>query len=317
MVSVHQIAPTDLPTTVYTYPDVSVGTTDWGTVKSVQLKRTQGVLRYTLIADALTLSGGTSPASLVSNSVPVATHVKVTADDDILFDVDMIPWLEYLRLVQGLAAAQTGFEFDIDMCDLDYRRRGQMLPGTLLRSFQYNQLQMDITLNAAATVASGAPTTETTVIHITEEDINRSLCEKFPTLVVKKLQGTVTNTVASGDNDQVNAFPQTGALKAALLYAKSTGTTASNTIVTKIQLILNDSFTETSTTWLMLQRQNRALFGLAPNTGFALKVWSADAELGKMLNIADVRKVTSVDLRLTNGGSNTTDTVQILRILYK
>jgi hypothetical protein len=323
MVNVASLAPPDLPETIYAYTDpiftATVASGLWGTVVPIQLKRTQGVMRYTLIADAPTLAGGTSPASVITNLVPAVTHVQVQADDDTLFDVDMVMWLEYLRLVQGLAAAQSGLEFDIDMCDLDYHRRGAMLPATLLRTFQYAQVQMNVTLNAYATITSGSPTTVTSKFHLTETDINRDLIQNLPVFVVKKLQGVFTLT-ASTQNSLTQAFPQTGLLKAAFMATNTTVSATyanlSDACIGALQLVLNDSFNETTTSWTMLKRQNRSLFGLAPGTGFALKIWSAQAETGKFLNISDTQKVTSVNLQPTEA-NGTASTVTIMRIFYK
>ena len=323
MVNVASLAPPDLPETVYAYTDpiftATVASGLWGTVVPIQLKRTQGVMRYTLIADSPTLSGGTSPASVITNLIPAVTHIQVQADDDTLFDVDMVLWLEYQRLVQGLQAAQTGLEFDIDMADVDYHRRGALLPATLLRSFQYAQVQMNVTLNAYATITSGSPTTVTSKFHLTETDVNRDLIQNLPVFVVKKLQGVSTLT-ASSQNSLTQAFPQTGLLKAAFFASQTTGSATygnlSDACVGNLQLTLNDSFNETTTTWTMLKRHNRSLFGTNPNTGFALKIWSAQGETGKLLNISDTQKVTSVNLQPTEINGTAT-TLTVMRIFYK
>jgi len=324
MVNVATLAPMDLPETVYAYADPILSPSNvnaqFGTTQPIQLKRTQGVMRYTLICDPLTISGGTTPTSTVSNLLPAITHVQVQADDDTLFDVDMVLWLEYLRLVQGQIAAATGFEFDIDMADMDYRRRGDLLPATLLRSFQYAQVQMNVTFNAIANITSGSPTAYSTKVHLTETDINRDLIEKLPVFVVKKLQATSTASNASGPNDFTQAFPQTGLLKAAFFAAQTAASATyanlSDTEFTTTKLILNDSFNETTTTWLMLKRQNRSMFGSNPNTGFAMKVWSPTAETGKLLNISDTQKVTAVDLQVQEALGNT-GTLTIMRVFYK
>jgi hypothetical protein len=325
MVNVATLAPMDLPETVYAYPipldTISNTTAKFGTTQTYQLKRTQGVLRYTIICSALTLSGGTTPTSTVSATNPAVTNVQVQADDDTLFSVDMIPWLEYQRLITGQIAAQTGFEFDIDMADVDYRRRGALLPATLLRSFQYAQVQMNVAYPAIATITSGSPTTYSMTVNLTETDINRDLIDKLPVFVVKKLQATQTGTNASGTNDLTQAFPQTGLLKAAFFSTQTAASVTyanlSDTELTNMKLILNDSFNETSTTWLMLKRQNRSLFGSNPGAGFALKVWSDTCETGKLLNISDTQKVTSVDLQVTEALGNAAFTIGVLRIFYK
>lgn len=323
MVNVGSLAPADLPETVYFYPDPILNPTQanglFGSTTSVQLKRTQGVMRYTLLCDTLTVSGGTTPTSIVSNLLPVITHVQVQADDDTLFDVDMVMWLEYLRLVQGLQAAQTGYEFDIDMADMNYRSRGDLLPATLLRTFQYAQVQMNITFNAIANITTGSPTSYSTKVHLTETDINRDLIQQLPVFVVKKLQGVQTVT-ASTLNSLTQAFPQTGLLKAAFFAAQTSASSSyanlSDTVITNVNLVLNDSFNETTTTWLMLKKQNKGLFSTNPNTGFALKIWSPTAETGKFLNISDTQKVTSVNLQVQEALGDTA-TLSIMRIFYK
>ena len=325
MVNVSSLAPVDLPETVYAYTDPILNPTNtngqFGTTQPITLKRTQGVMRYTLICDALTISGGTTPTSAVSATVPVITNVQVQADDETLFNVDMVPWLEYLRLVQNQAAAATGFEFDIDMCDMDYRRRGELLPATLLRSFQYNQVQMNVTFNTIAALTTGSPTSYSTKVHLTETDINRDLIEALPVFIVKKLQGTVAYPIQNGPNDLVTAFPQTGLLKSAFFVQQTSASASyanlSDATIASLKLILNDSFNETNTTWTMLKRSNRSLFGASPNTGFAMKVWSPTAETGKFLNISDVQKVTSVDLQVTENNVGTTGVLGIVRIFYK
>lgn len=325
MVNVGALAPPDLPETVYNYPSpvltatVAAGT--WGTTPQVTLKRTQGVKRYTLIGSALTLAGGTTPTSTVSATNPIATHIQIQADDDTLFDVDMIPWLEYQRLVTNQAAAATGFEFDIDMCDVDYRRRGELLPATLLRSFQYNSVVMNITLPASATITSGSPTTVTATFTLTETDVNRDLIDKLPVFVVKKLGGQVAFPIQNAANALTTALPQTGLLKAIFMAAQTAASATyanlSDTVITNWQLILNDSFNETSTTWLMLKRHNRSLFGANPATGYALKHWSPTGETGQLLNISDVRKVTSVNVNVTEGNVGTTGVLYVIRFFYK
>jgi len=47
-----------------------------------------------------------------------------------------------------------------------------------------------------------------------------------------------------------------------------------------------------------------------------LKIWSAQAETGKFLNISDTQKVTSVNLQPTEA-NGTASTVTIMRIFYK
>ena len=323
MVNVAALAPSDLPETIYAYPSPVLAPSNvngqFGTTQPITLKRTQGVMRYTLLCSSLTISGGTTPTSLVSYLLPVITHVQVQADDDTLFDLDMVPWLEYQRLVQDLTTAQTGYEFDIDMADMNYRQRGILLPATLLRSFQYAQVQMNVTFNAIANITSGSPTAYSTQVTLTETDINRDLIDKLPVFVVKKLQGT-SSLVASTQNSLTQALPQTGLLKAALFVAQTSASATyanlSDTEVTNLQLVLNDSFNETTTTWLMLKKQNKALFGMNPNTGFAMKVWSETAETGKFLNISDTTKVTSVNLQPTEALGNT-GSFTVVRIFYK
>jgi hypothetical protein len=325
MVNVANLAPMDLPETTYFYPDPVLNPTNvngqFGTTVQIALKRTQGVMRYQLICDSLTISGGTTPTSLVSNLLPVIQHVQIQADDDTLFDVDMVPWLEYQRIVQAQLAAQTGYQFDIDMADMNYRARGQLLPATLLRTFQYAQVVMNVTFAAIATITSGSPTAYSTKVHMTEIDINRDLIDKLPVFVVKKLGATSSYPNQNGPNDLTQAFPQTGLLKTAF-FAGQTASSAtyanlSDGNIAKMLVILNDSFNETTTTWNLLKRQNQSTFGTNPGTGFALKVWSDTCETGKFLNISDVRKVTSVDLQLTENNVGTTGVIYILRIFYK
>jgi hypothetical protein len=313
MPNVGGLAPSDLPQTVYPYPDPILNPTNvngqFGTTQAITLKRSQGVLRYSLLCDSLTATGGTTPTVTVSNLLPIVTNVTVQADDDTLFNVDMVPWLEYQRLIQSQTVAQTGYAFDIDMAATDMRRRGELLPATLLRSFQYAQVTMNVTFNAIANITTGSPTTYSTKVHLTELDINRDLIEKLPVMVCKRLQGTQTAGVTNGVNDFVTAFPQTGLLRAAMLVAQTSVSTTyanlSNTEFTNLKLVINDSFTETATTWLALQNQNRSFFGTAPNTGFAVKVWAPTVETGQLMNVSDTQKVTAIDLQVTEALGNT------------
>lgn len=310
MTNVNDLAPRGIPKNSITYPSISLDTA-YGTVITVNLKRSQAVRQYIANIVEGSLVGGTSPAFTVSGTNPVITHFKLTADNDTILDFDADIYNEYEKLITQISP--DGLNTHVFVADQEFQGRGIVLDATCLKTYLYSQVQLELTIAGLSTITSGSPTgTSGTTLYLTEEVISRQVADSFPTMVVKKLQNTLP-TLTTGENDILTAIPQTGAYPVIVFQVKAGGTTLSNTDVSKIQLILNDVFTDTNTYFSALQGQNASIFGVSPDTGYALRVWSPDREIESMLNVSNPASITAIDLRL-NGTSG--DVVKLLRILY-
>lgn len=310
MTNVIDLSPKGIPKNSITYPSISLDS-QFGSVVTVNMKRSQAVRQYICNITEGTLSGGTSPAWTVSGTNPIVTHVKLTADSDTILDFDTDIYNEYEKLITQVSP--DGLNTHIFVADQEFQGRGIVLDATVLKTYLYSQVQLELTIASLSSVTSGTPTGSSgTTLYLTEEVIARQIADTFPTMVVKKLQNTLP-TLTTGENDILTAIPQTGAYPVIVMQVKASGTTLSNSDVSKVQLILNDVFTDTNTYFSALQGQNASVFGVSPDTGYALRIWSPDREIESMLNVSNPASVTSIDLKLDGTAG---DVVKLLRILY-
>lgn len=311
MVNVKSLSPVGINKNSITYPFINVDSS-FGSTISIDLKRSQAVRDYILNFVEGTLSGGTSPAWAVSGSVPVVTHVKLTADNDTILDFDTDMYNEYEKLITQIAP--DGENMHIYVADQAFEGKGVVLDATALKTYKFAQVTLELTLDSLTDLTTGTPTASSgSGFYLTEEIIPRGVADTFATITVKKLQNTLSS-LTSGINDVYNAVAQTGAYPCILIQVKTSGAALSDTEVSKIQLILNDQLTDTNTYFSALKHQNAALFGIVPDTGYAMRIWSADREIASMLNLTDTAKITAVDLQFTAVTAG--DVVKLFRVLY-
>jgi len=309
-----QLPVVNLPQISVRYPTSASQNLNSVTSLTFDLKRTQGVLSYDFVFNEGTLSGGTTPTWAVSITAPIVTHVKIVADNDTIVDADytLLAELQYLLTL----VKPDGTFLQVEMCDRDYAT-SKRLGVTLFPSWIYNQVQVTLTFNAVASITSGSPTTTPITVDCTEEDVPRSAVNFKP--LRKKLLQVSSAMAISGQNDLTSFLAQTGAYKAVLLLCTSSNSApysnGTDSIVTNLDLILNDVATVRSENWLPLKMANKAQFMTAPDTGYVALVFMNDDETSKLLDLRNTQKITSVDLRTyTSSGS---DYLYALRIVYQ
>lgn len=292
----------NLPTISIKYPTRAVNLSSSLQTVDYDLKRTKGVIGYNLLVKEGTLTGGTSPAWAVTKSEPVMTHVKVQADNETLLDLDAGLLQEYSSLVFG--DAPDGLHLYAEMVDRDYKT-GHEFIETVFPSYQYNQIQMSVTFNTIANVTTGSPTAAPVTLYMSEVDIERAdlVNAKVQLATVKKIQGSSTLSL-TGDNDLTSFLGQTGAYKSVLYFVSTAQvsdgayTSGTDSDIEYVDLILNDTSTIRSDYWQLMKNQNKNLFKQATDTGFAMQVFQNDSEISKLLNLADVQNVKSVNVKV-------------------
>jgi hypothetical protein len=279
--------------TSYSYPAIVLDSA-YGTTIQIPLSRVNGVKQYNLVVNLGTLSGGTSPAWNVSGSNPLITHVKIQADNDTVFDLDSQAIFELNKLLWGIQP--NGTTYLIPVADLEYRIRAQFIPATELPTYAYNQLILYLTIAPLSQVTTGSPTGSSgTVAYLTESYTPRA---QMPSALykVRKYQ-RVARLSVTGRNDLTNFFSQTGSYKSVLLFANTGNSysTGSNSLITNINLVLNDQSYPVQTTFANLQAENTADFVSPPDTGYAMLVFS-HATGG--LDLSNINTIKAVDLQV-------------------
>lgn len=308
----------NLPTISIKYPSQSVTLTSSVQTVDYDLKRTKGVIGYNLLITEGAFTGGTSPAWAPSKSAPIITHLKIQADNDTLLDLDAGLLQEYSSLVFG--DSPDGLHLYAEMVDRDYKT-GHEFIDTVFPAYQYNQIQMSVTYNKIGNVSSGGATSGVVTLKMSEVDIERSdlVNAKVSLATVKKIQGSSTLSL-TGDNDLTAFLGQTGAYKSVLYFVATAQVTdgayskGSDSDVDYVDLILNDTSTIRSDYWQLMKNQNKNLFKQATDTGFAMQVFQNDAEISKLLNLADVQNVKSVNVKV----NTTTNPLYLyaMKVLY-
>jgi len=314
----------NLPRIQVKYPTVGLDT-QWGTQVQIPLKRTQGVMDYTLNVVLGTPTGGSSPAFAVTKTQPVIQHITVQADNTTVFDVDTPLWDEWNYLTTKGADAGDGLHHTVQMADR-HARHGEPFQITLLPTWKFNQVTMIVTLAPFASITTGGATASTgSLLYVTEHAIPRAAINFTPHLV-KKLM--ITTSVANGgDNDLTTFLSQTGAYKALLLFMTTTNPVigqasfntgyagGTNTASDYQQVKLNDLVLDKDTYTVSARSALQALFSVAPDTGYAGFVWMDDDEITKMLNLANTKLVTAVDLNIHQPAAATTY-IRALKLEY-
>lgn len=310
MTNVQELAPHGIPKNSLTYPVVSLDNA-YGSTISINMKRSQAVRQYILNPVLGTLAG-TSPEWTVSGSNPLITHIKLTADSDTILDFDTDIYATYEQMITQISF--DGLNLHVMVADQSFEKKGAVLDATVLKTYLYSQIILELTIAPLSSITSGTATGSTgTMLYMTEEVIARQVADGFPTLLVKKLQNTLP-TLTEGENDILTAIPQTGAYPAILMQVTDSSGSLTNSAVSKVGLVLNDVYTDTNTYFSALQGQNQSIFGVPNPTGYAMRIWSADREIESMLNVSNPASVTAIDFKLESTSAGAV--VKLLRILY-
>lgn len=267
----------------------------------IPLKRTQGVTSYSIILVTGNLSGGTSPAWTISSTNPLLTYVSLSADESPIYQGHTPMIQEANKLVNR--KSPNGLVFEIDMSDRDYSKNGTLIADTEFPSFAFTQNTLSVTVPALSTITSGSPTGSSgTTLYLVENDIPRAITEA--TLQSGKLRKVVhlefsTGLSNTGNNDLTNFIAQTGAYKSLLFYV-NTGSSqsfssGSNSVINYMDIIVNDTVTVSQDFWAVMQSNNLSMFGVTPDTGYAMKVFS---ETDNAYNISNVKAITSFNLKV-------------------
>ena len=309
------LAQLGLPRVPVSYPQVvysaATGFAAMGTVVQYTMKRTQGVFHYQLHFTEGALTGGTTPIWLVSATIPIVTHIKLEADNEVLIDVDSLLLQEYAHMV-GTIATPTGLDFQIPLADHDFTHFEE-IEQTIFPSWVHSQVILSLTYATAAAALSAGVASSAFTLDITEEDCPRSQIN-FRPMRVKRLQSSAIESLVSGSvNDNPTLIAQTGAYKALLFY---NATNNNDTDITKMQIYVNDVALNRDSSWLMEKASEAGIFATQTATArYAFLVWQRARDLSQLFNVADTRVVTSVNLKITNQNAAAV-TLSVMRILY-
>lgn len=307
-----QIQKPKLSTISLTYPTQGYSLGSSSQVVQIPLKLTQAVVQYDIAVTEGAFTGGTTPAWNASASNPIVTHFALKADEDSRIDADTQLLQEYTQETKGITA--DGLSFQLEMVDTDFATREQLL-STVFPSWYFNQVILYLTLPAVTSVSTGSPTAGAISVDVQEIDVPRALINFVP-LRIKKLQVAKSYSL-NGENDDTQFLGQTGAYKC-ILFAQSTGTqygSLTDSQITEIKMILNDTATIRDNLWALLKRHNSNQLAKTPSTGYAMAIFMNDNEATRLLNLADTVNIKSVDVQFTNS-SATTVYVTALKVMY-
>jgi hypothetical protein len=257
----------------FSYPQVTIDGT-YGTQVTIPLKRNNLIQKYLGVVTLGTLSGGTSPAWTVSGSNPLITHVTLTADNDVLLDMDTDMLGELVKL--GFLFSPDGLTYRIDMTDIDFTN-SKNVDGTEFPSYAYNNITLTLTVAPLASVTSGSPTgTSGTVFSLVEYASVYSAT--IPLVKVKKLQNTYTlNTTGLSQIVPSPFYTLQGAFKM-VLYKVLSGSTPSDTAVSKLKLLINDSNVIYDEYYNTKKADDNQAFNISLDTGFVADVYMIDSK---------------------------------------
>ena len=294
----------------FSYPQVTLDGT-YGTQVSIPLKRNNLIQKYVGVVTLGSLTGGTSPAWTVSGTNPIITHVTLTADNDVLFDMDTDMLGELVKL--GFLFSPDGLTYRIDMADIDFEA-SHNIDGTEFPSYAYNNITLTITIAPLANITSGSPTGSSgTVFSLVEYAAVYS--KAIPLVKVKKLQNTITGLV-SGLNQVVPSpvYTLQGAYKL-VLYKVLSGTSPSDTAVSKMKLLINDSNVLYDEYFNVKKADNNQLFNISLDTGFAADVYMPDSkDPSRLLVLLNPAVTRVVEQDFTTTAANVS--VKAVKIIY-
>jgi len=282
------------------YPQVPVDNY-LGTLQNFKMNTINGIKAYVLSFSEGTLAGGTDPAWTISASNPIITHVAIIADNNPIADYDVAQIQEYIY--NYTKQAPDGLNFLIPLSDLDPRFNGQYIADTEFPSYDYTDVTLQLTFAPLSSLTSGSPTSSSgTMMNYEEDYVLRSQMSK--TLFrPRRFQYNTTLTTINGINDLTSFLPQVGTFKAIQLFVGTASGygSPSNTAVSNINLLLNQTSRPLATIFSLLRNKNIATFGRLPDTGFATLLFSPVAN---GLNLSNTDALKNVDLQLNNTTSS-------------
>jgi hypothetical protein len=294
----------------FSYPQVTIDGT-YGTQVTIPLKRNNLIQKYLGVITLGSLTGGTSPAWTVSGSNPIITHVTLTADNDVLFDMDTDMLGELVKL--GFLFSPDGLTYRIDMTDVDFEN-SKNIDGTEFPSYAYNNITLTITVAPLSQVTSGSPTGSSgTVFSLVE--YASVYAASIPLAKVKKLQNTAT--IGTTGLSQIVPSPfytLQGAFKM-VLYKFLSGTTPSDTAVSKMKFLINDNNVIYDEYYATKKADDNQVFNIPLDTGFVADVYMPGgknpSEMLVLVN-PNITRVVEQDITTTTSPV----TVKGVKILY-
>ena len=258
-----------------------------------------------------TLQGGSSPAWTVSGSNPLITHITVTADNDVLLDMDTDMLNELNKL--GFLWTPDGLTYRIDMTDIDFEK-GKNVDGTEFPSYSYNNITLTLTIAPLANITSGSPTgSNGTTFSLVE--YASVYPNTIPLVKVKKLQAEY-NLGATGLNQVVPSpfYTLQGAYKL-ILYKMISSGVGSDSAVSKMKLTINDNNVIYDEYYNTKKADDNQLFNIPLDSGFIADVYMAGADDPSQMLVLlnpNVTRVIEQDITTTTSPV----TVKGVKIIY-
>ena len=301
-----------MPTKVlkFSYPQVPLDNA-YGTQVTIPLKRNNLIQKYLGVVTLGALQGGTSPAWSVSGSNPLITHITVTADNDVLLDMDTDMLGELVKL--GFLFTPDGLTYRIDMTDIDFIN-SKNVDGTEFPSYAYNNITLTLTIAPLSQVTSGSPTgsSGTTFSLVEYASVYPNT---IPLVKVKKLQAEY-NLGATGLNQVVPSpfYTLQGAYKL-ILYKFLSGGVGSDSAISKMKLTINDNNIIYDEYYNTKKADVNQLFNIPLDAGFIADVYMAGADdPSQMLVLLNPQVTRVIEQDITTTTSPVT--VKGVKIIY-
>lgn len=300
--------------TSYTYSSLNVDN-NWGSTVDINLKNTDLVMDYDLVVVPGTLEGGTSPAYTDTYLNPLVQSVKIEADNDTMVSADT-PQLNELRHLVRNVNNMSGNHVKIQMTALDFSKK-TYIKETGFPSYSFVNNILHVTLPPLSQVTSGSPTgTSGSQLLMVEHDIMRSSVDfklfNYKMLKVSSALGLI------GDNDLTN-YLATDSFYQALLHFAYTSQTApvystegSNSLINKMELIINNSTHLFSDYFPSMQADNQDEYGQVPDTGFALQQFMDTDNPSDLLNLSSAVVNKNVNLKVVTTASGYLNTLKMV-----
>jgi len=213
----------------------------------------------------------------------------------------------------GFLFSPDGLTYRIDMTDVDFEN-SKNIDGTEFPSYAYNNITLTITIAPLSQVTSGSPTGSSgTVLSLVE--YASIYAKSVPLAKVKKLQNTATiNTTGLSQIVPSPFYTLQGAFKM-ILYKFLSGTTPSDTAVSKMKFLINDSNVIYDEYYATKKADNNQVFNIPLDTGFVADVYmpggKSPSEMLVLVN-PNITRVVEQDITTTTSPV----TVKGVKILY-
>ena len=296
-----------LKKTTLAYTSVSLDT-DYGQTVTIDLKPSGLVHEYSFAVNLGTLTGGSSPAWNVSASNPLITHVSIYGDNVPIFDADYQLFMEEVKLMRGYAP--TGVNGMVLLGVRDLTKKGAIFESTGLYAAKYRQLQMKLTIAPLSQVTTGNPTgSNGTTLYLQEvstpyEDLVKS---PVPILIADTRKLQISSTLGLIGRNDLNRFLSLDGGYAYILFAAMTGNSVNyanltDSLVTEMKLWINSQNLIFDDYWLLLKAYDQGVLQNMPDTGYALKIFSAEGVTSDILDLTR-KDYQDVDLEVDTTGT--------------